>query len=96
MNSLHRMFRQVNTQNDGKTYDPVRLAGSALLIPGIPVFFWGVIYNTLQTHHFDFSGFAWGMGGISSVILSLATGVAVKARTDLIGAPPPPPPGEQP
>jgi hypothetical protein len=95
---LHKVFRDVNTENDGKSWDAVRVAGSTLLIPGIPIFFWGVIYNTLHTGHFDFGGFAWGMGGIASVILSLASGVALKARSDVIVPPqyPQPPTGESP
>lgn len=100
LRGFRKVVRDVNTENDGKSWDMVRVAGSSLLLPGIPIFFWGVIYNALQTHRFDFSGFAWGMGGIASVILTLAGGVAMKARTDVIVQPlqsyQPPPPGAGP
>lgn len=97
LRTIRKIVKDLHTENDGSSYDPVRIAGSTLLIPGIPVFFWGVIYNTLQQHRFDFGGFSMGIAGIASVILSLAAGVSIKARTDMIGAPPatsasPPPP----
>jgi len=97
---LHKVFRDVNTENDGKSWDAVRVAGSYLLLPGIPIFLWGVVYNTLHTGHFDFSGFAWGMGGIGAVILQLAGGINLKTRTDGMPSAPPqypqPPTGESP
>lgn len=91
-----QFVKDLHTENDGTSYDPVRVAGSSLLLPGIPTFIWGTVYNTLQNHHFDFGGFAMGMTGISGVILALAAGVSVKARTDVIVAQSPPPTmGEQ-
>ena len=97
--TLRKVVTDVNTENDGKSWDAVRLAGSYLLLPGIPVFFWGVVYDSLQQHRFNYSGFAWGMGGIGAVILQLAGGINLKTRTDGMGPPqppsPPPPSGEQ-
>jgi hypothetical protein len=91
-----KVIHDLHTENDGKSYNWVPIAGSSLLIPAIPVFFWGVVYNTLQKHAFDFSGFALGIGGLGSLVLSLAAGVSIKARTDIIMPPPPPPPQGEP
>jgi hypothetical protein len=99
--TVRKVIADVNTENDGHSWDAVRVAGSYLLIPAVPVFLWGTVYNTLHTGHFDFTGFAWGMSGIASVIVALATGINVKSRTDVmippspIPPPLPPPPGEQ-
>lgn len=93
LRAIRKIARDVNTENDGHSFDAVRVAASYLLIPGVPVFLWGTVYNTLQNHRFDFGGFAWGMSGIASVILMLAGGINLKARVDNLPptAPPPPP-----
>lgn len=87
-----KLVHDLHTENDGKSYDPVRVAGTTLLVPAIPTFIWGTVYTTLQNHHFDYGGFGMGVAGLASVILSLAAGISIKARTDGLPPQPPPPP----
>jgi hypothetical protein len=83
-----RILKDCVTQNDGKTYDLVRVMALIFLLPTICIFEWAVVYSTLGRGHFDWGGFAMACGGISSAILALAAGVSVKSRTDPMGAPP--------
>lgn len=95
--TIRKLFRDCLTQNDGKSYDPIRVGGAALTVTGLPTFIWGTVYSTIHTQHFDYQGFAFAFGGVAAGMLALATGVSVKARTDTIGDPDfPHPPGEAP
>ena len=84
---LKKLCHDCLTQNDGKSYDPIRCGGALFTVPAIGVFLWGTVWSTMANHRFDFNGFAIGFGAICTGIALLAAGINIKARTDIIGDP---------
>lgn len=78
-----KVLRDCCTENDGVSYDAFRVAGFALSALGVSTFIAGVIYSTVVTGKFDMAGFALGFGGMMSGLAVLATGVALKQKTDI-------------
>lgn len=95
MVDIRQVSKDALTENDGSSYDLIRIGGAFLIAVSVPTFAWATVYATLSSGHFDYMGFAAGVTSIGSVILMLAGGVSIKARTDQIGNPtsPSPPTG---
>lgn len=93
--TLKKVCKDCLTENDGTTYDPIRVGGALLSGTSIPTFIFSTIFSVIHEHRFDYVGFAAAFGGIAAGMTALAAGVSVKARTDQIGNPnsPSPPTG---
>jgi hypothetical protein len=93
--TLGKIIKDSVTENDGHSFDIVRISGALLVTSGVPTFIWGTIYTTLHEGHMNFEGFATAFGGMCAGVLALAGGVSVKQRSDQIGNPqsPTPPTG---
>ena len=78
---MPKILRDILTENDGRTYCPVRMFGAGLAGGGVPTFLWGAI-EQIQTHAFHFVAFAQAFGLMMLGIGALGGGVAVKALTD--------------
>ena len=82
--SIKKVIKDCLTENDGKSYCPVRCCGMALTIPTIFTFIYaGARMAMFGDGSFPFHDFAMSFtviaGGISAV---LGIGVAAKAFTD--------------
>jgi hypothetical protein len=80
--ALKKLLHDCLTENDGASYCPFRVAGFALSSTGIPTFIGGTIWDIYQTGHFDSMVFAGSFSAMMGGMTILATGVAIKARTD--------------
>jgi hypothetical protein len=84
LTTLKKILKDCLTENDGKSYCPVRCCGVALTIPTILTYVYaGARMAIVGTFPFPFHDFAMSFtviaGGISAV---LGIGVAAKAFTD--------------
>lgn len=78
---MPKLLRDILTENDGKTYCPVRIFGAGLAGSGVPTFIWGAVAQ-VQAHAFHLVPFAQAFGVMMLGIGALGGGVAVKALTD--------------
>ncbi len=80
--TVKRMVKDCLTENDGKSYCPVRCVGTAFSLPSIAVFLTAGCRMAFQPnfplHDFALS-FSIMMGGIAG---GLGLGIAAKALTD--------------
>ncbi len=79
---MPKLLRDALTENDGRTYCPVRVAGAALTSTGIPTFIGGAVWGAVQAHGFDLSAFAHAFTVMMGGVALLGGGVAAKAMTD--------------
>lgn len=71
------------TENDGKSYCPVRVVGGLLIIPAIFVFLGGAVYMLLKHDSIDLQLFAMSLVTmVGAVTTMFSVAIAVKAITD--------------
>lgn len=80
--ALKKLIHDCLTENNGITYCPFRVGGFALSASGIPTFIALSVWSSLKVGHFDVMTFAGGFTTMMGGLTILATGVALKARTD--------------
>lgn len=79
---LKKLLRDCLTENDGASFCPFRVSGFALSSTAIPTFIGGTLWDIYKTGHFDSMVFAGAFSTMLGGLTILATGVAIKARTD--------------
>jgi hypothetical protein len=80
--TLKKLVLDCLTENDGKSFCPVRVAGFGLAMTAIPTFITCTLYAVHHTGHFDFVGFGSAFAAMMAGLGVLAGGVALKAKTD--------------
>jgi hypothetical protein len=88
---MNKFFKDLLTENDGQSYDLVRVAIFLVVSMGIPTLVWGAVYSTIHPdHHFDLQGFGIALGSLLGGICAAAVGVGQKQKTDTPVVPEPP------
>lgn len=82
--TLAKFFKDILTENDGQSYDIVRIAIALVVLSGFPTMVWGVVYSTLHPeHHFDVQAFGIAMAALLAGICTAAVGLGQKQKTDV-------------
>lgn len=85
--TLWAIFKDLHTENDGKSWCPIRVATSSLLVPSVSLFAWGTVFTTHSLGHMDYTGFSVGVAALAAAITSLSAAVWAKARSDSVPHP---------
>ena len=80
--TISKLVKDCLTENDGASYCPFRVSGSALSALGIPTYMAGGIMSIYKTGTLDYITFATGFGAMMTGLAVLAGGIALKAKTD--------------
>lgn len=82
MSAFRKLVHDCLTENDGKSYCPIRVLGMLYGVGVFPVFAGGVVFIIWHTHQFPMLEFAGAFSTIVSSFGILAAGIRFKAKTD--------------
>jgi hypothetical protein len=80
--SLRKVLKDCNTEQDGVTWCPFRIAGNGMTAAGIPTFIFLAIWSAMHGQPIDLKDFAIAFGGMMTGISVLAGTVAFKTRSE--------------
>jgi hypothetical protein len=81
---FRKLVKDCSTENDGKSYDVIRVITLLVGITGWPTFLGLTIYTVVKSpdHHFEMQNFGIAMCAILGGLCTAAVGIAQKQRTD--------------
>jgi membrane protein DedA with SNARE-associated domain len=82
--ALKKLWNDCTTENDGTSYDFVRVLAVLMGSSGWSTFLGLAIYSVVKSpdHHFEMMNFGTAMGAIMVGVAGVAIGVAQKQKTD--------------
>lgn len=83
-NQIKKLLHDCLTENDGKSYDVIRVIVMLVGCSGFPTFLGLSIYTVVKSsdHHFDMQSFGVAMCAILVGLCTAAVGVSQKQKTD--------------
>lgn len=79
---LKKLVKDCLTENNGTSYCMFRVCGAALVAMGLPAFVSAAVVSIVKTHTLDYVAFGTGFAAMMGSLGILATGVAIKQRSD--------------
>lgn len=79
-----KVLKDCTTENNGQSYDVVRIMVIAVGAPGTLTFFGCTIYSVIASdgHRFDYVSYGTALCAILAGLATTAAGIALKQRTD--------------
>lgn len=80
-----KLIKDTLTENDGASYDFVRVIVAFCGITGFPTFLGCTVYSVYSNpdHHFDMIGFGTAFAAVLAGLATTAIGVGQKQKTDI-------------
>ncbi len=80
--ACRRLIKDCLTENNGRSYCPVRVGIAALSVGGIPTFVGCTVWSVIHDGHWDPVQFGAAFCAIASGLAAAGGGIAMKAKTD--------------